>query len=161
MAVNWAQEQPIVAFVRRWVSKYFPAVSFHYDAKNKLTKPHPSMGIGGYNNRTTAAGGFSAHSEGRAVDIYLDAGHPYMRQIGDALFNLFKDFAADLEVEEVIWNRQIWSTTQPTVHKYLGKKPHTDHVHVAFTRSGSQKSPPLLITLLERAHLAVEGSLSF
>src|ERR1044072_7563223 len=93
---TWNHNQPIVRFLRRWIPICIPQVTR----------------TGGYNNRTTETGGFSAHSEGRAIDIYLDAFNESERLTGDALAQMFVDRAADLGVDPVIWNRRIWSADQ-------------------------------------------------
>jgi len=82
----------------------------------------------------------SLHSEGRALDIGLNAFDPYEVVIGDRLFQIFWDLGQTMQLEEVIWRRQIWSSRQPLVHPYAGISPHTDHVHVGFTQSGSQQT---------------------
>jgi len=148
---NWNQDQPIVTFLRRWVPTIFPVVHHH----------HPDgRGVGGYVPRTTAMGTFSAHSEGRAADIYLAAGDATERQIGDGLFSLFIRWHSLLGVAHVIWNRQIWSAAQGGPRTYPGANPHTDHVHVAFTRAGSQRQPTALIPLLDGLCLDVYGTLT-
>jgi hypothetical protein len=43
-------------------------------------------------------------------------------------------------LDHVIWNRQIWSSARGGPRPYTGVSPHTDHVHVAFTRAGSQNT---------------------
>ena len=35
---------------------------------------------------------------------------------------------------------QIWSPTRAHVRVYGGRSPHRDHVHVGFTRAGSQRT---------------------
>lgn len=82
----------------------------------------------------------SLHAEGRALDIGLDVRKPTEKTIGDGLFKIFVDVAVPCGIEEVIWNRQIWSTRTPHVHPYTGHSPHTDHVHVGFTREASQQT---------------------
>jgi len=95
--------------------------------------------LGIYNRRNIAGTQTpSLHSEGRALDIGLNIHNQTEKAIGDGLFQIFVDLAARLQLQEVIWNRQIWSTGSPAVHPYAGANPHTDHVHVGFTRPGSQ-----------------------
>ena len=74
------------------------------------------------------------------MDIGLSASKPTEKTIGDGLFQAFIDVAAEMGVEEVIWNRRIWSTRNPHIHAYHGHSPHTDHVHVGFTRAASQRT---------------------
>ena len=102
-----------------------------------------------YNNRNIAGTSTkSLHAEGRALDIGLDVRKPAEKTVGDGLFQIFVDTATLAGFEEIIWNRQIWSTRTPQIHHYSGHSPHTDHVHVGFTRPASQQTtfPGLLIT---------------
>jgi hypothetical protein len=91
-------------------------------------------------NRRNIAGSSKAslHSEGRALDIGLNAFDRGEKVIGDRLFAILCESSTTLQLEEVIWNQQIWSLRRPIVHPYAGRSPHHDHLHVAFTRPGSQ-----------------------
>ncbi len=87
----------------------------------------------------------SSHSEGRALDIGLRADIPSERLIGDQLFKLLISVAVKSGIDNVIWNRQIWSVSHGGPRPFLGtystgapKNPHTDHIHVEWTRDGSQ-----------------------
>jgi hypothetical protein len=82
----------------------------------------------------------SLHSQGRALDIGLNAASDFERLVGDELFRIFCEFGKTLQLEEAIWRRQIWSLRRPTVHHYGGHSAHTDHIHVGFTETGSQQS---------------------
>ena len=148
-ATNWNQDQPIVTYLKHWLPLYFPVIPKNHP---------PGHGVGGYKLRTTASGGFSAHSEGRAADIYLNAFDSKQRSLGDALFDMFITSSGRLGVDHTIWNHNIWSSQKGGPRTYFGKKPHTDHVHVAFTRNGSQSRPPLLLTLLDQVHMQVYGT---
>jgi hypothetical protein len=146
--VNWNQDQPIVKFLKNWIPSIFPIIPLN----------HPrGRGVGGYVRRTTAMGTPSAHAEGRAVDIYLKANDETQRRIGNGLFELFRTRYRELGVAHVIWNRQIWSVAKKGPRPYTGRSPHTNHVHVAFTRSGSQFQPSILIPLLGALSLDVNG----
>src|SRR5262249_9375959 len=89
----------------------------------------------------------SLHSEGRALDIGLSASVTRERTIGDLLFRDFAEIGALLQLEELIWNLQIWSDSRRYIHPYTGVNPHTDHIHVGFTRAGSQQTdfPVLMV----------------
>lgn len=150
--VNWNQDQPIIRYLRRWIPAIFPIVPQNHP---------PGRGLWGYVPRTTADGKFSEHSEGRAIDIYLNAFEGTQRRIGDGLFELFRTRYQELGVYFVIWNRQV---VYPGVGRgrprpYTGPRPHTDHVHVAFTRPGSQLQPPILIPLLDALHHDIYGTI--
>ncbi len=53
---------------------------------------------------------------------------------------MFIDLAGEMGLQEIIWNREIWSTQRPVKHRYTGHDPHTGHIHVDFTRDASQTS---------------------
>lgn len=82
----------------------------------------------------------SLHSEGRALDIGLNAFDATELVIGDRLFQIFCDLGQTMQLEEVIWKRQIWSAQRPLVRAYGGHSAHTDHIHVGFTQAGSQQT---------------------
>lgn len=83
--------------------------------------------------------------------------NPTQKVIGDQLFQAFVDLGPQMGLQEVIWNRQIWSTGVPHVHHYTGKNPHTDHVHVGFTRAGSQNTSfPLLMIRIAQIRTGLE-----
>jgi len=89
----------------------------------------------------------SLHSEGRALDIGLFASVTRERTIADLLFGDFAEIGVLLQLEELIWNHQIWSDSRRYIHPYTGVNPHTDHIHVGFTRAGSQQQdfPVLMV----------------
>jgi hypothetical protein len=123
MAIDWHKAQPAPRGLWRLIHANFPQARSDgiYVCRN----------IAGTNKQ-------SLHAEGRALDIHLRLTRPTEKYIGDHLFKAFVDLARSLGLQEVIWNRQVWSTTKPRVHTYTGQNPHTDHVHVGFTRAGSQ-----------------------
>jgi len=144
---NWQRNQPIIVFLKRWIPVCIP----------QITR------IEGYVSRTTETGAFSFHSEGRAADIYLNAFDPVHLQIGDALVQKFIDYATDLRIDHIIWNRQIWSAAhaQDGLRTWpADRNPHTNHVHIAFTRQGSQAAPPYIIALLDGVYIEVFGTMA-
>ncbi len=97
--------------------------------------------LGIYNHRVVAGTHTLSHyAEGRALDIGLFVSRPGEKLVGDGLFKVFVDLATDLGLDEVIWNRQISSSRHPTIHHYSGVNPHTNHIHVGFTRDASQRT---------------------
>src|SRR3954451_10847152 len=95
MPINWNQPQPAPRALWSLVHPNFPYTRF----------------LGIYNRRNVAGTNTpSAHAEGRALDIGLFVSEPVEKMLGDALFNLFIKNAAELGLDHVIWNRQIWST---------------------------------------------------
>jgi trimeric autotransporter adhesin len=97
--------------------------------------------------RACTSGGISEHKEGRAWDWKVNAFDA--RQDAQA-----KDFfawalasdqygnrhaiARRLGIMYMIYNRQIWSASNPDAgwRPYTGASPHTDHVHISLTRRG-------------------------
>jgi len=96
--------------------------------------------LGGQVPRTNRAGGPSAHSDGRAIDIYLDASDPTDLVLADKLCELFRWNAIALRIDNYIWNKCIWGRTDPVSggkgRVYSGnddaRGPHRDHIHVEF-----------------------------
>src|SRR5262245_4867861 len=93
MLVQSDGSRPHVVYIMHRLAKTFPNVIWK---------------LGGRVNRTTHGGGFSAHSVGRAIDIYLDAGDPLDRKLGDLLFEMFHTHASNLKVDHTIWNSKWW-----------------------------------------------------
>ncbi|MHC4401865.1 MAG: hypothetical protein ACYTG0_19505 [Planctomycetota bacterium] len=155
MPIDWHKNQPILHYMRRILPLHFPFFT-------ELGYALHHSGIGGYNNRERRQGGFSAHSQGRAADIFLDAKKAYEKLLGDRLFDMFGNNMAALGVDHVIWDTRLWSTVslvrRPINPQADGIGMHRDHVHVAFTENGSQQMPPLLESLLTtmRATLDLE-----
>ena len=146
---NWNQDQPAVRYLKKWLPVYFPVIPRNHAA---------GKGVGGYVPRKTSSGSFSFHSEGRAADIYLNAFDAEMLNVGDALFKMFMAHNMAFGVDHIIWNHQIWSTAHGGPRPYTGGNgPHTNHIHVAFTRSGSQKQSALLLALLPYVYLQAYG----
>jgi|GEM_PF-2850673 len=140
--VDWEKDQPMIKFLKKHIPDRFAIIP----------EKHPrGRGVGGYVPRRTRAGGFSAHSQGRAADIYLDAFDDLQKYLGDELFSMFVDNATDLGVEHIIWNRQIWSAEKggPRSYTNAANGPHTNHIHVAFSELGSQLQPVQLLNLLD------------
>lgn len=75
----------------------------------------------------TGGAGLSLHAEGRAGDT----GVPFRHPSGFAIRDFLITNAADLGVQEVIWDRRIWHANRPYLRDYGGPNPHTDHVHWA------------------------------
>jgi len=128
--VNWSQDQPAPRTAIRMIHANFPQV--------KNLGIYVCRDIKGTNLR-------SAHAEGRALDVGLRAHVPSEKLIGDQLFHALIRSASKSGIDNVIWNRQIWSVSRggprPWIGKYKNgalKNPHTDHLHIEWTRSGSQ-----------------------
>jgi hypothetical protein len=123
--VAWSGPQPAPLALYRFLHANFPSVR--------------NDGI--YNPRNVAGTNIpSHHAEGRAVDLGLLATKPDEKLLGDRLFRILIENAAELEVDEIIWNRTIWSQQKRYEHTYQGVDPHSNHIHVGYTRVGSQKT---------------------
>lgn len=125
MSIDWNKAQPAPKAVWKLVNTNFP--------KTRFLGIHVKRNVAGTKKP-------SSHSEGRALDIGLLVKWPWEKEIGDSLFNLFIENATELGLHHVIWNRQIWSTTRGGPRRYTGSSPHTDHIHITFTKPGSQKT---------------------
>ena len=79
----------------------------------------------------------SLHAEGRAWDAPTSAFTPAGLRCGNELFAWCIANASSIGLEELIWNRQIWSPSRGT-HPYNGASPHTDHVHIGQSRSAAR-----------------------
>jgi hypothetical protein len=44
-------------------------------------------------------------------------------------------------IQELIWNRRIWTSSQPGAgwRAYTGPNPHTDHIHIGMNREGASR----------------------
>jgi hypothetical protein len=87
----------------------------------------------------------SAHAQGRALDIGINANKPEEKVVGDALFHALIRSAQKSGIDNVIWNHEIWSVSKGGPRPWIGnysngapKNPHTDHIHVEWTHDGSQ-----------------------
>jgi hypothetical protein len=125
MSTNWNGPQPAPKALWLVIHANFPT----------------TRNLGIYNPRNVAGTKTpSHHAEGRALDIGLLASNPDEKPLGDELFQLFIDSEDDLGLDEIIWNHQISSASRPAIHPYAGLDPHTNHIHVGFTRPASQKT---------------------
>ncbi|MGH9133706.1 MAG: hypothetical protein ACRDZZ_07200 [Ilumatobacteraceae bacterium] len=100
--------------------------------------------LGFYNSRDTAGNpvapdgsgrqtSLSLHAEGRAFDAMttkLDDGDP------------LKDWCVEnfdaLQIQEVIWQKQIWTAQSMEWNPFKGKNPHTDHLHIGQSWFGAK-----------------------
>jgi hypothetical protein len=127
---DWAQDQPAPRHAIRIIHANFPQV--------RNLGIYACRDIKGTHVR-------SAHAEGRALDVGLRAHIPGEKFIGDQLFRVLINSAPKSGIDNVIWNRQIWSVSHGGPRPWIGhyksgglKNPHTDHLHIEWTRDGSQ-----------------------
>ena len=145
-ALNWEglrrdANQPIVLHLKHYIPLIFP----------EIAKSPPAGRVGGYNPASIGGG----HEYGLAADIYVNVSVVDEKRVGDGLFDMFMWNADELGVEHVIWNRMKWESkvNVPGMPRtFLGQSPHTDHVHVRFTRAISQRMPPILVFKLQKLH---------
>jgi Extensin-like protein C-terminus len=124
--VNWNKNQPAPTQAIRMIHANFPQV--------KNLGIYVCRNIKGTNTK-------SAHAQGRALDIGLNAPRPAERVIGDALFHALIRAAHNSGIDNVIWNRQIWSVEHGGPRAWIGnyksgaaKNPHTDQIHMVDSR---------------------------
>ena len=147
--VNWHGPQPAPKELAKMLKLNFPQIT--------------QTGI--YNDRNVAGTTKkSSHAEGRGLDIHLSAFVPEQRMLADQLYPVFIRKASQLGIDNVIWNKQIWSKTKGGPRLYTGQNPHTDHIHIEFTREGSQQAQraieldiAIIRTGIEDMHKAMEN----
>src|SRR5712691_5549629 len=127
---NWNQDQPGPRTAIRMIHANFPQL--------KSLGIYVCRNVKGTNVK-------SAHAEGRALDIGVRADRPGEKLVGDQLFKALISSAAKSGIDNVIWNRQIWSVAHGGPRPFVGnypaggaRNPHTDHIHVEWTRDGSR-----------------------
>jgi hypothetical protein len=74
----------------------------------------------------------SDHPKGRATDFMIN-NIKNGKSVGTALANDAIAHYKEWHIKYVIWNRYIWTPSQGW-HKYSGPSPHTDHVHISYTK---------------------------
>ena len=124
--IDWKKPQPAPRLMKAVFHLTFPEITYFgiYQDRN----------VSGTNKK-------SSHAEGRALDFHLSAFDSKQAILGYLLSRMLVRKAKDFGIDNVIWNRQIWSMEHQRWRPYTGDKPHEDHVHVEFTREGSQVSP--------------------
>jgi hypothetical protein len=95
--------------------------------------------VGIYNCRPVRGGrNLSLHGEGRAVDWGVN------RATGDQIVGRLRanewELARRMGLQEIIWNRQIWTADRSSagLRRYSGANPHTDHVHLGMNNRGAR-----------------------
>lgn len=90
----------------------------------------------------------SLHGEGRAVDIGVTRSAD---PAGGRLAAALRADHADIGVQSIIWNRQIWSCHRDWEgwRRYSGSDPHTSHLHVELNpEAAAGLTPAILATEL-------------
>ena len=73
----------------------------------------------------------SAHLEGRACDFGI---RPFGAPVGTEISAWLIMNRYILGVEEIIWNRRVWSGNNPFWRTYVGRSDHSDHIHVTLSK---------------------------
>jgi hypothetical protein len=132
---DWNQEQPAPKELRQLLKVTFPEI--------KLKVANGSETMGNYQilakRKVAGSDNPSDHAEGRALDIFLDASDAGEKKIGDYLVNAFIESGDGMGISYIIWNREIWKKGTGQKTKYGGKSPHTNHIHISWSKDGSQK----------------------
>ena len=119
MAINWSQEQPAPQALWRLVHSHFPLVR--------------NLGI--YNP------GHDAHGEGRALDIGLLVTRPNEKEIAWGLIeDVLKPNKLEIGWSYFIWDQWIWYSDARGQQKGGFKGDHTNHIHVSWSQTNSQKN---------------------
>jgi hypothetical protein len=98
--------------------------------------------LGIYNCRSVRGGTTtSLHGEGRACDFGIN---PHGATYGRLLAEQLRLHSAELGIQCIIWDRQIWSGAYPDAgwRAYTGTNPHVDHIHLELTRAAAQSLTP-------------------
>lgn len=112
-----------------------------------IFNPRPIRGTGAGTGRPLR---WSLHAEGRAGDLRCNALDPAERILGDRFAAEAIEHFAELGVQQIIWNRRIWSCTRAAEgwRPYNGSAgPHLDHLHTELNRAGAARPAPLWATL--------------
>lgn len=152
MFLHTEGSKPHVVFVMEALSDAFPYIIWKFGGMVPRTTRNYDPVTG-----EAIPGNFSAHSVGRAVDIYLSAKVQPDLELGTRLFDMFVKHAAILKVEHVIWNSREWSPkdggTFLTISSGDSRGPHTDHVHVAFKDDHLDAKPTQLTEIVKEPAL--------
>jgi hypothetical protein len=102
--------------------------------QNQLISMFGGSNGGIFNPRNIAGTNtLSVHAEGRAGDVMVGTGGV---ALGNQIRNYLVEKAAELGVQEVIFNHQRWTASKGW-QPYRGQNPHTDHVHYSMTREAA------------------------
>ncbi len=97
--------------------------------------------IGIYKNRKVAGSKtLSHHAEGRALDIMIPVLRGGIADVanGMQIVNTLGAHGKRLGIDQLIFNRTIWSGRKPAGRPYKGKHPHYDHIHLGLSRNAGR-----------------------
>lgn len=99
--------------------------------------------------------GWSIHSEGRAIDVMVDAHNPAALIVGDQIRDWLIINSTNLGMQRVIWNRYTWSANRDGWRDYCNggcedqggsRHDHEDHLHVELNWDGALEQTPFFTT---------------
>lgn len=106
----------------------------------------------GYNCRTIAGSTrYSLHADGRAYDVGCPVntnGVGYQTTCLDPLARWLVEMADPLGIQEIVWNRQVWSPARGW-HAYSGSSSHEDHLHFAQNDAGAALTPAQILAIVQ------------
>lgn len=86
--------------------------------------------------RVAGQRGWSAHHNGRAVDLGLMMPFSVARGQAAELVDVVSRQRISLGVQGIIYNHDVWGFGRDQWRPYTGDNPHTDHVHVEVNNVG-------------------------
>lgn len=84
--------------------------------------------------------GHEDHSEGRALDVGIRAWIPAEKELAEKLVGALCDFSFEVNWSYFIWNKQITYSDDrggPQPYPRAAKMPHTEHIHISWSRASS------------------------
>ena len=84
--------------------------------------------------------GHEDHSEGRALDVGIRAWIPAEKELAEKLVAALCDFSFEVNWSYFIWNKQITYSDDrggPQPYPLAAKMPHTEHIHISWSRTSS------------------------
>ena len=95
--------------------------------------------LGIYNCRTVRGSAQrSVHGDGRACDFGFPLVDGAANPAGWDLVRLLLPMVGSLGIQQIIWDRRVWSAAHPNGAPYTGVSPHIDHIHAELTREAGQ-----------------------
>jgi hypothetical protein len=80
----------------------------------------------------------SIHGLGRAVDVMIDAETAEGLEKGNEIRNFLIHNAEAFGIQQIIWNRGIWTANQDGWRAYTGPHDHVNHLHIEVNKKASE-----------------------
>ncbi len=89
----------------------------------------------------------SHHAEGRALDIGITPLSPKAADLvkGMPIVEAIGAHGRRLGIDQLIFNKRIWSASAPSSKQFPGAHPHYDHIHIGLTRQAGANLNPATI----------------